>query len=400
MGQQFEQSVQQYAKRIAIKSWYEQKQLTYEELYDKAATLSMKLQDLGLKRGEHLAVWSPNTVEWLVTFLAAALGGYPLVCINPALQKPELMYALRKSNTNTLITMDSYDKLDFLTTLQQIAGNDFRVIMKTDKKLDDFLNYDQWLQSKPCNNQQVTSMKYKVGDHQPESPFLIQFTSGTTGRPKCALISHYNMANQAVYMGKALKLDQGDKSICLTVPMFHAFGLAVMAAALKHGSTLCLPCPTFNADQSLNAIERDKCHVVIGTPTMFVDLIDQQTRLNRNVTSLDLAFMGGSACSPETICRLKKVFQIPDVRLGYGLSEATAAIFASDGSESPEEAMLSCGKLFPHGEAKIVDESGKTLEFGKVGELCVRGWFTMLGYYEDEENTKKTIDFSGWLRTG
>lgn len=404
MGQQIERAVEKYGPQIAIKSSYEKQQMNFEQTYNEALNLAVKLHEMGLKQGDHLAIWAPNTIQWYITFLASAIGGFPLVCINPALQVPELEYALKKAKVKSLITMDSYGKLEFLNKIKELYAMEngvqspLTVIIKSDKNVENFVNYNDMLDKK-SEQKNIDAIKEKMQEIAPEMPSVIQFTSGTTGQPKAALLSHYNMVNQAVYMGRALRLP-GGKTMCLTVPMFHAFGLSILASCLHYGSTLCLPSPTFNAVSALECIERDKCNVVVGTPTMFVDMLDNQSRLNKSVESLEAAFVGGSACSPEVAKQSKEVFGLRDMVIGYGLSEGTAAVFAQDGSESPESALHSVGKILSHGEAKIIDEKGNILKFGEVGELCIRGWFTMLGYFEDVENTQKTKDVNGWLKTG
>ncbi|KAI8125231.1 hypothetical protein FF38_14396 [Lucilia cuprina] len=405
LGQHIERAVEKYGPQIAIKSSYEEKHLSFEESYKEAINLAAKLREMGLNQGDHLGIWAPNTIQWYITFLASAIGGFPLVCINPALQVPELEYALKKAKVKCLITMDSYGKLDFQNKLKQLylaestKQSPLSIIIKSDKNDENFINYDDILEKK-SDLRNIDALKIEMPQISPEIPCVIQFTSGTTGQPKAALLSHYNMVNQAFYMGRALRLHPEGKSLCLTVPMFHAFGLSILASCLYYGSTVCLPSPTFNAVSALESIERDKCNVVVGTPTMFVDMLDNQSRLQKSVDSLEAAFVGGSACSPEVAIQSKKVFQLRDMVIGYGLSEGTAAVFAQDGSETLESSLHSVGKIFGHGEAKIIDDKGNTLKFGEVGELCIRGWFNMLGYFEDEENTRKTKDVNGWLKTG
>ncbi|KAM7354426.1 medium-chain acyl-CoA ligase ACSF2, mitochondrial-like [Cochliomyia hominivorax] len=405
IGQKIERAVEKFGSQIAIKSRYEQKELSFEESYKEAVNLAVKLHEIGLKEGDHVAIWAPNTIQWYLTFLASAIGGFPLVCINPALQVPELEYALKKAKVKSLITMDCYDKLEFLNKVKQLntaestVQSPLSIIIKCDKNVKDFLNYDELLDKK-SDRQNIDKIKSNMQEINPETPSVIQFTSGTTGQPKAALLSHFNIVNQAVYMGRGLRLHPGGKTLCLTVPMFHAFGLSILVACLHYGSTLSLPSPTFNAVAALEAIERDKCNVVVGTPTMFVDMLDQQSRLQKNVESLEAALVGGSACSPEVAKQTKKVLGLREMVIGYGLSEGTAAVFVQDGTESSESALHSVGKIFSHCEAKIIDEKGNILKFGEVGELCVRGWVTMMGYFEDVENTQRTKDVYGWLRTG
>lgn len=397
--------MEKYGAKVAIKSDYDQKKLTFEESYKEGLALAVELNELGLKQGDHLAIWAPNTIQWYITFLASVLGGFPLVCINPALEVPELDFALNKARVKCLITMDAYGKLDFLgklellkktkRTLQSLSA----IIIKSASSLESYLDYDKMLSQKGYENL-PECVASGIKEILPEGPAAIQFTSGTTGLPKAALISHFSMVNQSVYMGKALRVHEGNKSLCLTVPMFHAFGLSIVVSCLQYGCSLCLPSPVFNATATLDCIEREKCNVVVGTPTMFVDLLDKQSRLHKSVESLETALVGGSACTPDMITQTRNVFRLREVVVGYGLSEGTAAVCAQDGSETAESALNSVGKVFGHGEAKVVSDDGKTLKFGEVGELQIRGWFNMLGYFEDEENTRRTIDSNGWLKTG
>lgn len=286
--------------------------------------------------------------------------------------------------------MDSCGKNNFLSTLQKLSTDDLEVIIKTQQKVGNILKYDEWLGEK-LEPEEVSNFKLKVGDLQPEYPCSVQFASGTTGQSKAALTSHFNMINEAIYMGKALNMDKAPKLVCLTVPMFLAFGFGVISAAMNYGCTLYLPNPTFNATASLETIEKYRCQVVMGTPTMFVGMVDTQKRLHKDISSLELALMGGSACSPEVIQRTRQVFEISNVRVGYELSEVSGGIYVNDDTQSPDKAMFTCGKLCDH---------GKTLKFGEVGELLVRGWFTMMVYFGDETNTKKAIDSNGWFKTG
>ncbi|XP_075154076.1 medium-chain acyl-CoA ligase ACSF2, mitochondrial-like [Haematobia irritans] len=399
IGQQVQKCVEKYGNRIALYSHYDDTQVTFAEAYEEASTMAVKLEEMGLQRGDHMAIWAPNTKQWYITFLASALGGFPLACLNHALQKPELEYALQKAKVKLVVTMDSYGKSNFASILNEMNTNGLKVVMKSPKKQDKFFNYDDIFRTKP-EPHKICNLRLEAIAHQPEKPLSIQFTSGTTGQPKAALLSHFAMVNQAIHMGSTLLLHEGPKTVCMTVPMFHIFGFCVVAAALNYGSTLCLPSPTFNAQAALEAVEKYRCNVLLGTPTMFVDMVDNQKRLQKNTLSLDLALMGGSACSPEVVQRTRQVLQVSNVRLGYGMSESSGLVFADDGTESPDKAMLSCGKLLPHAEAKIVDNNGNTVKIGEMGELWLRGWFSMLGYFEDEENTKKTLDSSGWLKTG
>ncbi|XP_067623666.1 medium-chain acyl-CoA ligase ACSF2, mitochondrial-like [Eurosta solidaginis] len=234
----------------------------------------------------------------------------------------------------------------------------------------------------------------------PDNGCNVQFTSGTTGQPKAAVLTHYNIINNGIHIGNRNQLDQKSR-ICVQVPLFHVYGVVITAmAAMTHGSTLVLPAPGFSPADSLRAIVDEKCTVIHGTPTMYVDLIKKQREEKMPLESAKMAITGGAPCSPQLFLDIKNVLGVEHIRTVYGLTETTAVIFQSKPEDGMDKILNTVGHLLDHVEAKVVDTEGNLVRFGEPGEIYVRGYVTMLEYYEDEVKTKETIGNDRWLKTG
>jgi acyl-CoA synthetase (AMP-forming)/AMP-acid ligase II len=233
-----------------------------------------------------------------------------------------------------------------------------------------------------------------------DDPCNLQFTSGTTGKPKAALTSHFTMVNNSFYIGKRNELNLKHHTICLQVPFFHAFGTVIsVMAALNHGSTLVLPTDGYNPDKSLDAIVEEKCTVIHGTPTMYVDLVHKQEERKENI-SPEIAVSGGALCAPHLFKKMLNVLNVKKVKSVYGLTETTAVVFHSLVTENEEKAVSTVGHVGEHLEVKVIDKEGNLVPCGSAGELCIRGYCNMLGYWEDEEKTKEMMGQDKWLKTG
>ncbi|XP_067623665.1 medium-chain acyl-CoA ligase ACSF2, mitochondrial-like isoform X2 [Eurosta solidaginis] len=368
-----------------------------------------------MQPGDYLGLWITNHFQWYVSYLAAGLAGYPIVCINPALQAKELAYALKKAKVKTLITMEKCGKQNFYEILKQIlpAGSSKgvrpiqdsqfpelqHIIIQSKTTLKEFISWDEF-QNSDVSTLDLDELNNKVEEISPESACTVQFTSGTTGLPKVALLSHFAGVNQGYYLGRFLKLHKEHKYVCLSIPFFHAFGLSVLMATLNYGATLVLPSPRFDSVATLDCVEREGCNIIFGTPTMYVDLLDQQRRLKKPLPTLQSAMVGGAACSPEIFTQMKSVFGLEDFIIGYGMSETSAASFTQNGTESIDEAAETVGCLYEHIEAKVIDNRGEIVRYGEIGELCIRGYTVMTEYMGDKEKTKEVLDKHGWLKTG
>lgn len=235
----------------------------------------------------------------------------------------------------------------------------------------------------------------------PDSGACLLFTSGTTGQPKAALLSHFGLLNNAAQGSYRMGFDRNQQRICLTVPMFHVFGLTFGAAAsLTYGSTLVVPGVAFNAGETLQAIVKEKCRTVYGTPTMYVDMLNELRKGSISLPLLDVATIGASPCSPELLANIQNKLAVKRIVIAYGMTETAGTIFMSDREDDTDIAMGSVGRLNDHYEAKVVDWNGDTVPFGMAGELCVRGYGTMLGFWGDEDKTKEVLDRDRWYKTG
>lgn len=247
----------------------------------------------------------------------------------------------------------------------------------------------------------VAEIESKQATIDPDSGFNIQFTSGTTGLPKAALISHFSFLNNGHLIGKRNEFADKAHRICFQTPFFHAYGLVIgVMAALCHGVTMVLPAAGFDTGKSLEAIEREKCTVIYGTPTMYVDLLAKQKDLGVTVTSPEIAVTGGAPCTPELFRSIKQNLNAKKVKTVFGMTETTAVIFQSMYDETMEQMANTVGHIQEHVEAKVVDEQGATVPFGERGELWIRCYSTMLEYWDDSEKTRETIGNDKWLKTG
>lgn len=235
----------------------------------------------------------------------------------------------------------------------------------------------------------------------PDIACNIQFTSGTTGHPKAATLTHYNFVNNGMHIGQNQGFDRYHDKVCVQVPLFHAYGtvIAVMAA-LGHGATLCLPAPGFHPPSSIKCVKEQKCSYIYGTPTMYVDLVSHLKQNHEHLESLKFATIGGAPCSPKLLEDMIEYLGIERVKSVFGMTETSAVIFQSIPLEARDRPLNFVGQVQEHTEAKVVDADGNLVPFGTPGELCIRGYSNMLGYYNDDEKTNEMIGRDGWLRTG
>lgn len=249
--------------------------------------------------------------------------------------------------------------------------------------------------------EEVASIEGKQATINPDSGCNIQFTSGTTGLPKAALLSHFSFVNNGYLIGKRNEFNTKAHRICFQTPLFHAYGLVIgVVAAIHYGTTIVLPDAGFNVAKSLEAIQKEKCTVVYGTPTMYVDLLAKQKELGVQVNTPEIAVTGGAACSPEMFKKIMKKLGVKKVKTVFGMTELSAVIFQSMYEETIQQMAETVGYIQEHVEAKVVDDKGQTVPFGERGELWIRCYSAMLEYWDDPEKTKETIGNDKWLKTG
>ncbi|XP_061393876.1 medium-chain acyl-CoA ligase ACSF2, mitochondrial [Musca vetustissima] len=413
VGQELEKAARIYGSTEAIVSYHEGKRYTFTSLIDEVDRIAAGFLKLGLKKGDRVGLWGPNNIHWYLTMMGACRAGLVSVGINPAFQAPELEYCLKKVNVKAIVSPLTHKTHNYYEIIRSLCPEisssqkgDIKsenlphlkaVIIDTDEALKGALTFNELLDI--GNKEDLKEIEKLQPYIIPDSPCNIQFTSGTTGQPKAAVLSHFNFVNNGIHIGN--RNQTTGARICVQVPLFHAFGVVVtIMPALSHGGTLVLPAPAFNPEASLRSIVDEKCTVIHGTPTMYVDLIRKQKELNLPLSTLKMAVTGGAICTPQLFLDMQNILKVKEFRNVYGLTESTASIFLTRANDTVEQILTTVGHIQDDIEVKVIDKDGNTVPFGQPGELCVRGYLTMLGYYGDEQKTKETIGSDKWLRTG
>lgn len=413
VGQQLKLSAKKYPNAEAVVACSENKRLTFTELDEQVSRLGAGFLKLGLQPGDAIAIFGPNYLHWYISMLAAARSGLVTVGINPNFQASEVKYSLNKVGVKALVASENYRNTNYYTLLEGIIPElkisepgkissesvpSLRslIIDSTDNYKGAFKFSDMM---SLASQTEIESLEKNVDNISPDTPCNIQFTSGTTGLPKAAVLSHNSIINSAVYYTKALNLDGG--RICGILPLFHCYALLVgKLAGIVAGATYVIPSPYFIADKALNTVSVERCTHIQGTPTMYVDLLEKQRELKLPLSSLKYAVTGGASCSPQFLDDIKSILGVPSVQNAYGASETSASAFIQQLNETEENVVTTVGRLNEHMEAKIIDSNGRVVPFGQIGELCIRGYNIMLEYYGDEEKTREVLDSDKWYKTG
>lgn len=408
----------------AVISHEQELKFSYAELYQTALTVAQNLSEMGVKKGDRVGIWSPNNVEWLITQYATAAIGAILVNINPAYRLQELEYSLNKVECSLLITAQSYMTSNYLDMIGELSPRLFHskssrqkdrlpnlknIIVigsdtdKTNKKLANIPSFDQLMVANP-NPWTSEDIDRRLAATQPEDPINIQFTSGTTGAPKGATLTHHNILNNGFNVGKKIQLSAGDK-ICVPVPLYHCFGMVMgNLAAVTHGACVVYPAAGFSPPKTLASITQYGCSALYGVPTMFVTILNElrSSQTDRyDVSSLRTGIMAGSPCPVNTMREVISEMNMNEITICYGMTETSPVSFQSSVSDSLDIRVSTIGTVHPHLEAKVVDQdTGLVLPVGEQGELCTRGYSVMHGYWNDGAITNQVIDAAGWMHTG
>ncbi len=399
-------AVATWGDQDAVISCEQNIRLTYHELKAETDKLAAALQGLGLKAGDRLGIWSPNNVEWLLTQYATAALGIVLVNINPAYRLHELEYALDKVGCRALIMADKLKTSNYVAMMEELAPRFFgkddngklsaleHVVVISESEQSHLMRFSDFINTAP-----LTEIS---DDLQPEDPINIQFTSGTTGSPKGATLSHHNILNNGFFVGRAMQLSSSDR-ICVPVPLYHCFGMVLgNLAAVTHGACVVYPAESFDPIATLSAISSEKCTALYGVPTMFVAMLAEldNDASPYDLSSLRTGIMAGAPCPVETMNQVIERMNMSEVTICYGMTETSPVSFQSSNKDSVENRVSTIGQVHPHLEVKIIDVDGKVLPLGEQGELCTRGYSVMQGYWGDAEKTAESIDAQGWMHTG
>jgi fatty-acyl-CoA synthase len=372
----------------------------YRELARAAEDFAAGLLALGLEPGDRIGIWSPNNTEWVVTQFAAAKAGLVLVTINPAYRTAELEYCLNKVGCRALVLAAAFKGSDYLGMLRSLAPvPTLRHVIVIGAAAPDGAHRFETVMERatPAALDRLRALGRIL---QFDDAMNIQFTSGTTGAPKGATLSHHNVLNNGFFIGERMRLGPAD-SLCIPVPLYHCFGMVLgNLACLTHASAMVFPGEGFDAETVLATVEAERCTALHGVPTMFIAELDHPDFARFDLTSLRTGIMAGSPCPDEIMRRCIAEMHLDEITIAYGMTETSPVSFQSATDTEFDLRVGTVGTIMPHLEVKIVDEAGRIVPPGTAGELLTRGYSVMLGYWDDPEMTAAAIDPAGWMHTG
>jgi fatty-acyl-CoA synthase len=396
IGANFERTVAAHPDREALVEVASGRRWTWAELDRDVDALAIGLARTGIGRGDRVAIWSPNCAEWTLTQFATAKLGAVLVNINPAYRTHELEYALNQSGTKLLISATEFKTSDYRAMVAE-------VIDRTPVEKVLFIGTPDWTDHN-VHDPGITLaevLDYSLTDLTPDDPINIQYTSGTTGYPKGATLSHRNILNNGFFTTELIHFTEQDR-LCIPVPFYHCFGM-VMAnlGCTTHGATMVIPAPGFDPEITLRTIAEERCTGVYGVPTMFIAMQNHPTFAEHDLSTLRTGIMAGSICPVEVMKRCVDDMHMAEVAIAYGMTETSPVSCQTRADDDLERRTATIGRVHPHVEIKVVDAgTGEVLPRGETGEFCTRGYSVMLGYWDDDEKTAEAIDSDGWMHTG
>ena len=406
IGDFFDAMVARQPDALALVSRHEGQRFSYRELQAESNRLASALLKTGLVPGDRVGIWSHNNVAWVLMQIATAKAGLVLVNINPAYRTSEVEYALNKVGCKALVTMPRFKTSDYLGMLRELGA----------KKLPQ-LQAIYWIDIPGQGAAEAGMTRFSTllehGDPQDArvaevqrglqatDPINIQFTSGTTGFPKGATLTHRNILNNGFFIGECMQLTPADK-LCIPVPMYHCFGMVLgNLACLTHGSAIVYPNDGFDALTVLETVQAERCTGLHGVPTMFIAELDHPRFAEFDLGSLRTGIMAGTACPIEVMKRVVEQMHLSQITIAYGMTETSPVSCQSSTTTPLDKRVTTVGTVQPHIEIKIIDpETGATVPRGQSGEFCTRGYSVMHGYWDDEPRTREAIDTDGWMHTG
>jgi len=397
IGENFEGTVAAYPDREALVEFATGRRWTWTELDRDVDALAIGLIRAGITKGDRVGMWSPNCAEWTITQYATAKIGAILVNVNPAYRTHELAYALKQSGTKLLISAEEFKGSSYRDMVEEVRGDVPSLEMVW------FLNSPEWTDHN-VSDPGITlleAMTYSLSDLSPDDPINIQYTSGTTGYPKGATLSHRNILNNGYMTTELISFTEEDR-LCIPVPFYHCFGMVLgNLGCTSHGATMVIPAPGFDPEATLRCIAAERCTGVYGVPTMFIAMQNHATFADHDLSSLRTGIMAGSLCPVEVMKRCINDMHMPEVSIAYGMTETSPVSCQTRDDDDLDRRTATIGRVHPHLEIKVVDPAtGETVERGETGEFCTRGYAVMLGYWEDPDQTAEAIDADGWMHTG
>ncbi len=414
IGVHFDKAAERWSERDALIARHQNIRWSYGELKSRVDAFAAGLLALGLSPGDRVGIWSPNNAEWAITQFATAKAGLILVNINPAYRLTELDYALNKVGCKALVTADSFKTSDYVGMLRELAPEIDRsapgklqakrlptlatLIRIGSGETRGFLRFDDVLGM--GGDRHRATLAELAAKLQFDDPINIQFTSGTTGAPKGATLTHHNILNTGYFIGAALRLTDRDR-VCIPVPLYHCFGMVLgNLACVTHGAAMVYPSEGFDPLATLETVEAERCTALYGVPTMFIAELGHPEFKRFDLGSLRTGIMAGSPCPIEIMKRCVNEMNMGEVTIAYGMTETSPVSTQTSCDDPLERRVGTVGRVHPHVEIKIIDAEGRIVPPGTSGEFCTRGYSVMRGYWGDEERTAEAINRAGWMHTG
>ena len=404
-----------FPDRDAIVVRHQNIRLSWAELKARVDAVAAGLLSLGLKRGDRVGIWSPNNLEWTLTQFATAKAGMILVCINPAYRVHELEYVLNKVGCAALVTIDSFKGASYVDMVASLAPElaearpgqlkaarlpHLRSVIRIGgaaARAGTFTFAEIEAAGGPAEREELERLAPLL---QFDDPINIQFTSGTTGAPKGATLTHHNILNNGYFTGQGQRFTEADR-LCIPVPLYHCFGMVMgNLACLTHGACMVYPSEAFEPKAVLEAVAAEKCTALYGVPTMFIAELEHPEFRNFDLSSLRTGLMAGAPCPIEVMKRVMTDMNMSEVGIAYGMTETSPVSFQTAVDDPVELRVGTVGRVHPHVEVKVVDAEGRIVAPGVPGELCTRAYSVMRGYWDDPEKTAEAVDEAGWMHTG
>jgi fatty-acyl-CoA synthase len=424
IGTFFDEIVSRYEDNEALVSRHQGLRYTYGQLKQAIDELAISFLGHGVKKGDRVGIWSPNNAEWVLTQFATAKIGAILVNVNPSYQIPEVEYALNQSGVSLLIIARSFKASDYHAMVSSLVPELLlnsksskggmieigsarvptlrKVVTLAEQTIGSLLSWKDFIDTGiNTSSSSLSDLKEREAELDFDDPINIQYTSGTTGFPKGATLTHHNILNNGFFIGEEMKLTSKDR-LCIPVPFYHCFGMVLgNLACVTHGATMVLPSESFNAGTVLETVEEEGCTALHGVPTMFIAELEHENFNQFDLSTLRTGIMAGSPCPIEVMKKVISKMGIKEITICYGMTETSPVSFQSSVDDPVELRVSTVGRIHPHVEAKIIDPiTGRIVPRGTPGELCVRGYIVMLGYWNNPQATKDVIDQAGWMHTG
>ena len=399
IGANLARVVEEHPDTTCLVARHQKIRWTYAEFWAEVERCARALLSIGVVRGDRVGIWSPNRAEWAVVQYATARIGAILVNVNPAYRSHELAYALAQAGVSVLVSAESFKGTSYVETIRSVRQDltHLRTVVILGEGGD--VTWEGLLER--AADTAVDTVRSLEASLQFDDPINIQYTSGTTGNPKGATLTHHNILNNGYAVTGMQRLGAGSV-LCVPVPLYHCFGMVMgNLGMLSRGGTVVYPAEAFDPGATLAAVGEENCDSLYGVPTMFIAMLDDPTFAAADLGSLRTGVMAGSPCPVEVMKRVVSDMNMDEVTIAYGMTETSPVSYQSRTDDPVERRVSTVGRVMPHVESKIIDPDTRVIqERGQTGELCTRGYSVMLGYWENPEATSEAIDATGWMHTG